>query len=359
MWKFARWIILPVGLAVLAFLAFRMPALQQTISRRVIESRLVEQRDALFEPNALRVLLCGTASPLPHPTRASACTAVFAGGRVWIVDAGPRSANRLGLIGLDAGRIGTVLLTHFHSDHIGDLGELNFQSWASGRPAPLEVYGPPGVERVVAGFNEAYALDSAYRTAHHTPEFMPPELAVMAPIAIEEPKYGEGPRTVFEQESLTITAFPVRHDPVRPAYGYRFDYRGRSVVISGDTAKSPSLIAAAQGADLLIHEAQANHLVKTVGEIANKVDRPRVARIMEDILDYHTTPIEAAQSANEAGVQLLVMTHLNPPPPNRFAEGVFSQGVEEVREESGWLLGEDGMLITLPADSETIEVSQL
>jgi ribonuclease Z len=64
-------------------------------------------------------------------------------------------------------------LPHFHSDHIGDLGEFNMNTWAMGRPGPLRVYGPPGVERVVAGFAEAYALDTQYRIAHHGTEFLP------------------------------------------------------------------------------------------------------------------------------------------------------------------------------------------
>jgi ribonuclease Z len=163
---------------------------------------------------------------------------------------------------------------------------------------------------------------------------------------------------ILEHEGLRISAFPIDHRPIVPAYGYRFDYRGRSVVVSGDTAKSASLVAAAKGADVLVHEAQANHLIAIVGEAAAAVGRDRVAKIMADIPSYHTTPVEAAEQANAAHVRLLVLSHLNPAPPNRFAAHAFVRGVSEVRPE-GWVMGDDGLLIELPAGSEAVKMRRL
>ncbi len=349
------------GLAVVGSLAmlllFRVPAVQDAVLRRVITRLVSQTADDLFADDALRVALCGTSAPLPHPTRAKACVAVFAAGKMWIVDTGPGSWNRLALMRVDGKRIGAVLFTHFHSDHIGDLGEFNLQTWGAGRPAALRVFGGPGVERVVAGFQEAYALDTGYRVAHHGAEFLPPERERMQAIAVDA-RHDAGPVPVLEEGGLKITAFAVDHQPVEPAYGYRFEYRGRSVVVSGDTAKSKNLIAAAHGADVLVHEAQANHLIAMIGEAATAAGRERVAKIMHDIPSYHTTPVEAAEAANEAGVKLLVLYHLNPPPPNRVAEQVFVRGVSNVRP-SGWVVGDDGLVVELPAGSDVVNTREV
>jgi ribonuclease Z len=169
---------------------------------------------------------------------------------------------------------------------------------------------------------------------------------------------GAGLVPVLEEGGLRITAFPVDHRPIVPAYGYRFDYRGRSVVVSGDTVKSPGLSAAARGADVLVHEAQANHLVAAIGDAAEAIGGERVTTIMRDIPSYHTTPVEAAEIANAARVRLLVLSHLNPPPPTRIAQLVFERGVARVRP-TGWAVADDGLTIALPAGSDTLEITHL
>jgi ribonuclease Z len=356
--RVAGWLIglVVVGVVAVAVLT-RVPAVQDAILARAIPMLVGRTADHLFADDALRVVICGSSAPLPHPTRAKACVAVLAAGRFWVVDTGPQSWNRLALLRVDGKRIGGVLYTHFHSDHIGELGELNLQTWGAGRPEPLRVYGPPGVERVVHGFQEAYALDTGYRVAHHGADFLPPERQKMVAIAVDAPP-GAAPVTVLEDGGLTITAFSVDHQPVVPAYGYRFEYKGRSVVVSGDTAKSASVVAAAKGADVLVHEAQSNDLIARIGRAAATLGRDRVVKIMADIPSYHTTPVEAAEVANEAGVRLLVLWHLNPPPPNGFIERVFTRGVDAVRP-SGWILGDDGTLVELPASSATITIGAL
>jgi ribonuclease Z len=251
-----------------AVVGLRVPMVQNLMLRRMVAHRMRMAPPHLFDDDALRVLLCGTSSPMPHPTRAKACVAVFAGGRFWVLDVGPGAWNRLALWQVDGRRIGGVLLTHFHSDHIGELGEFNMQTWVAGRERPLRVYGPPGVERVVRGFSEAYALDSAYRTAHHGADFLPPDVGRMEAVPVPGPAAGTGPAVVLEDNAMRITAVAVDHAPVRPAYAYRFDFGGRAVVVSGDTVKSVSLIAAARGADVLVHEALANHLVALLREEA-------------------------------------------------------------------------------------------
>jgi ribonuclease Z len=352
------------ALVAIFFWMIHIPAVQDAIFRRVIARTLASTRNDLLAPDALRVALCGTGNPLADRERAAACTAIFAGGNIYLVDIGPGSWKNLALWRIPAPRVAAVMFTHFHSDHIGDLGELNIETWAQGRDHPLRVYGPVGVEQVVDGFEQAYSLDEGYRIAHHGAALMPPANWQMQPIAVKidtppgvSPCAG-GSATVLEENGLKVTAFTVDHTPVAPAYGYRFDYKGRSVVISGDTVKCANLVAQATGADVLIHEGQAAHLVKLIQEAAEAMGNARAAKIMSDIRRYHTTPVEAATEANQAGVALLVLSHIGPPTPNMLAKITFMRGVADVRPH-GVILGYDGLLLTLPADSKEIETSSL
>lgn len=331
-------------LALFASVAGRLPAVQDALFARTVEKIFSRDVSALFDADGLKVFFCGTGSPLPSKKRAQACTAVFAGDRYFLVDAGTGGWETIQSAGIPAQKLAGIFLTHFHSDHIGDLSEANLNSWVTGRPAQLSVYGPTGVERVVAGENEALALDNSYRTAHHGPEIAPPQTAGMVATAFD----ATAPIVVYEQDGLKVTAFPVKHDPVAPAVGYRFDYQGRSVVISGDTAYTQSLVDAAKGADLLIHEAQANHMVAKLRAGAAGAGLKNAAKIFGDIPSYHTSPVEAAKAANEAGVKMLILTHLTPAPDNVIAKRIFMRGVATVRPK-GVVLAEDGMLVTLPS----------
>jgi ribonuclease Z len=165
-----------------------------------------------------------------------------------------------------------------------------------------------------------------------------------------------GTATVLEENGLKVTAFTVDHAPVAPAYGYRFDYKGRSVVVSGDTKPCANLVAVSKGADVLIHEGQAAHLIKLIQEAAEHLGNARIAKIMADVRRYHTTPVEAASEANQAGVQLLVLSHIGPPTSNLLARIAFMRGVADIRPH-GVVLGYDGLLLTLPSGSKDIETS--
>ncbi len=334
-----------LALVAAMFLAFRIPAVEDRLFDAELRRIFAPKAAALLDEGGFGVFFCGTGSPLPSTARAQNCTLIFAGGRYFLVDAGTGSWETAQLAGFPGERLGGIFLTHFHSDHIGDIGEAALGSWVAGRDAPLAIYGPEGVDRIVRGLNEAYALDSAYRTAHHGKGVAPPRSAGLAARAFD----GSGPLKVFDADGLVVTAFPVAHDPVRPAVGYRFDYRGRSIVLSGDTAYAESLVAAAKGADMLIHEAQANHMVGKIGASSAKAGDARLAKIMADIPAYHSTPVDAARAANEAGAQLLLLTHLTPAPDNGVAKRIFLRGVSKERRR-GVRLAEDGMAVILPEE---------
>lgn len=345
-------------LAGASLLLLSRPGVQDALMERIARAHMDPAlRADLFKDDALRLVVCGSSSPLPSENRARPCLMVIAGERYYIVDTGPGSWNRLALLRIPAERIGGVLFTHFHSDHIGDLGEFNMQTWVGGRPGPLPVYGPEGVERVVAGFQEAYTLDNGYRTAHHGAALLPPERGLMQAHTLALDANG-GMTPVLQDGELQVRVFPVTHKPISPSVGYRFDYKGRSLVISGDTVRDAHLLAAARGVDLLAHEAQNQEMVARMKQIAGSLQRPRLEKVFGDIPDYHTSPVEAAQLANEAGAGLLLFYHLTPPPPNRLAEAVFLRGVDAVRPK-GTVLARDGMLIELPTAGGAAQVRQL
>jgi ribonuclease Z len=330
--------------------------IESVLYERAADRALAGDRTELLDDGALHVILCGTGSPLADAERAGPCTAVIAGGSLYLVDSGPGSWEKVQLWRLPRARLAAVLLTHFHSDHIGELGEVVTQSWIGGRTAPLTVYGPPGVESVVDGFRRAYAFDEKYRIAHHGEEAMPATGAASVAATIQVPAAGESV-TVLDANGLVIRAFSVDHRPVEPAFGYRFELGGRSVVVSGDTGLSESLIANAKGADLLVHEALAAHMIERVRDIALGRGQQRLAKMMGDIIDYHATPAEAADIARRAGVRMLALTHLVPPPQNALVKRLFLQGSDASGIEL--VLGADGTHFVLPAGNQEIEIENL
>ena len=340
--------------ALAPILSIGCDAIQGRMMQQAARNATAPDHVEWLSDDALHVILCGTGSPIPAEGRAGPCTAVIAGGRFMLVDVGPGSYHSIGMRRLPRAHLTTVLLTHYHSDHIGEVGEIAMQTWALGRSEPLVIYGPPGLRRVVRGFEEAYALDTGYRVDHHGKDVMSPRLRRLRPSPVQIA--GDDVVTVFEDGDLRVRAFRVAHDPIEPAFGYRIDYKDRSVVVSGDTAKSENLERHAQGADLLVHEALAAHLLQRVRPALLDAGLARRAKIMDDVQEYHATPVEAAETAAGAEVDMLVLTHLVPAPPNAIAESLFLQGVDEVWNGEV-VLGEDGMHFSLPAGGSEIVVS--
>jgi ribonuclease Z len=300
------------------------------------------QRPSPFgEYDGLRVFLCGTSSPMPAEGRAQACVAILAGESLYLVDVGAGSVLTAMLGQLPLERLEAVFLTHFHSDHFAALPDFNLNSWVAGRPEPLVVIGPDGVSEVVDGLNQAYRLDREYRVAHHGADFLPPALGLMETRTIE---VGDN----LDFGDLTVRSYKVDHDPIKPAVAYRFGYRGRSVVISGDTILTPGLIEAAKGADLLLQDALSLPIIKTLEKATAGT---RLEHILADIQDYHAHVTDLEELVDESGVKQLAIYHMVPPPRNALFENIF------LREApSGTVLTEDGMLFELPVGSDDIKI---
>ncbi len=353
-----------IGIVALALAGgIGIKAFQSQIGTSLLKRAVAERagRDITIGlPDGLHIGLCGTGSPLPSPTRAGPCNVVIAGKHVFVVDAGEHSAPNIAMMGIPNAKIEAVLLTHFHSDHIDGMGPMMMLRWTgASAKSPLPIYGGEGVDKIVAGFNTAYSADFGYRTAHHGEALVPKEGAggVAMPFAL--PELGKGDSVVvYEADGLRVTAFRVNHGPIHPAVGYRFDYKGRSAVISGDTIKVPSVVAVAKGADLLVHEALQPKLLKllTAGLEAKGVKN--TAQLTRDIINYHTTPEAAAEVAKAAGVKQLVLSHIVPSVPSKFFYPAFL-GDAAKHYAGPIIMGEDGMMFSLPAGTKDIKQRQL
>lgn len=326
----------------------------ETMFRRTVEQNLGRDRAADL-PDGLHVHLCGTGSPMPDPSRAGPCLGVVAGDRAFVFDAGSGSARVLGRMGFPMSRLERVYLTHLHSDHFDGLGELLLQAWVGGgRSTPLPVAGPEGVGEIVDGFDAAYRIDSGYRVAHHGPEIANPAGYGGVAEVIETP--GDGGRIVLQDGDLTIRAITVSHAPVSPAFGYRIDYKGRSIALSGDTTYNQAFADAAHGVDVMFHESLSREFVSVMERTARARGQASVAKILSDIQAYHSTPEDAARAARDAGARQLILYHLVPPLPSPILYDAYLAGAPAVFRQVR--VGEDGMLVSMPVGTDDIRISR-
>jgi len=292
----------------------------------------------------MHIILFGSGGPLNNTKRVASSIGVIAAGEFILVDVGPGSYRNVDVMRMPVSYLSAIFLTHFHSDHIGDLGEANMSSWANGRAKALEIYGPEGVEKVVNGFIMAYELDTGYRIAHHGADTVIPEAGtpISKTISISDPNEAE---LFFDRNGLKVYAFEVDHSPVNPAVGYRFEYKGNVVVITGDTKKTEKLVKFCADADILFCEAISFDMLNTM--ISSPANLPeRMIKILKDIQDYHMSPVIAASLAKEANVKKIVYVHVTPPLLTSNIEENYLLGVREIFDGEV-VLGQDNMTFKL------------
>lgn len=345
-------VILVALIAVIGILGYSQRAtIAQGIMAKGLEARMSADIISGLD-DGLHLALCGAGGPMPAPKASGPCVAVVAGQKLFVVDAGTDGVRNLARMGYPAGEVEAVFLTHFHSDHIDGLGELATIRWVSvGNTRPLPVYGPEGVEQVVEGFDRAYAQDALYRHEHHGDTVAPLSGNGMDARPFSLPDYGEL-ETVYSEGEVKIQALLVDHAPVKPAVGYLVTYKDRTLLITGDTVKLDNIQTFAQGVDLLVHEALAPNLVNMMHESAKSTGNQVMAKITHDILDYHASPVEAAETARDAGVGHLLYYHIVPPLVFPGQEALWLDGADEVFAD--YTVGQDGTAFSLPAGSSEV-----
>jgi len=301
--------------------------------------------EKILNDDKLHIFLLGSGGPMNNEKRVASSIAIIAGGEFILVDIGPGTYRNIDLLRLPVTHLSEIFLTHFHSDHIGDLGEANMMSWVNGRTKPITVHGPEGVDKVVNGFIMAYDFDSRYRIAHHGKDFVPLEASVLLskPITLKD----DNERSLcFDKNGLKVFAFKVNHSPIEPAFGYRIEFKGNIIVITGDTIKTDNLVKHSEDADILFSEAISYELLNNLIENVRRVNLSRTVKLLTDIQSYHMDPITAAKLATEARVKKLVLVHVTPPLLNPKTESLYLDGISEYFDGEV-ILGEDRMRFNL------------
>lgn len=245
--------------------------------------------------DSLTVVLLGTGvGPPVNLQQFGASTLVVAGGERFLFDCGRGATLRLAQAGIPIGSLSRLFLTHLHSDHVIQIPDLLLTGWAGGRrTVPLEVWGPAGTTEMMDHLQQAFTFDIHVR--RDVDERLP-----AAGIQVVSHNVQEG--VVYDSGGVKVTAFLVDHGPVQPAFGYRVDYHGRSVALSGDTRVSENLVRSAHGVDVLIHE-----VIDPVA-LRSRPDHPSAA-IVDAIIAHHTTPEQAGEIFNRVAPRLAVYSH--------------------------------------------------
>jgi ribonuclease Z len=245
-----------------------------------------------IQAQGLKVTLLGTGSPIPIIDRFGPSTLVEAGAEKLLIDCGRGATSRLWQIHVALGAVTALFLTHLHSDHVVGIPDLWLTGWLppqfGHRTGPFRIWGPAGTKELMANLQKAFATDIQFRTL----DGIPPQGVAVLPRDITQ-------GTVFEENGVKVTAFEVDHATAKPAFGYRIDYGGHSVVFSGDTRPSENLIRFSKDADLLVHEVAwaRPDLLKT----------SEAARV---IIGLHTTPEEAGTVFSRVKPRLAVYSHV-------------------------------------------------
>lgn len=237
----------------------------------------------------MRVTLLGTGSPRPSVDRNGPAVLVEVGGEYLLFDTGRGVVQRLQQLDIRISDIHHVFLTHLHSDHISALDDIWLTGWIYQRPSPLNIFGPKGTKSFVHHLRQAYSYDVQLRNQYSGLDLN------SGSIITTDIK----PGVIYSENGIKVTAFLVDHKPVDPAYGYRIDFGERSVVISGDTTYSQSLVDHSVEVDLLVHE-----IMSVKKEILEK--NPRLQKIQR----YHTSPEQLAKVLSGVKPRAAVLTHV-------------------------------------------------
>ncbi len=335
-----------------AYFSLSNSSVQKFLLKSIFESRT----QSLFVSNEsinfdeLEIFFCGSGSPLSMMPEGAQCMAFIIGSDIYVIDNGENSFAKISN-NYPPQNIKAVFITHAHSDHIGDLDELNLRRWVSGAKTPLKVYGSSEIINVAEGINLAYQNDEMYRVDHHGVEFVPPQNRPMIPV-IHKP--ANTPQLIFEDENIKVESFLVDHYPVKEALGFRIFFGDKEIIISGDTEITDNVFSLVDGADILIHDGMIKEHVRFLEKVAKENNVYRAEIAFHDILDYHADVVDIKKNLEGKDLGLLIINHLVPaknPIGIRYMEDLFSGAPYD------FLLARDNDKIVISKNSDEITVN--
>ena len=278
-----------------------------------------------------RLILLGTnGGPRVTATRANAANVVVVNNQTYVIDCGYGVTRQLMAAGIPLQQIRTIFITHHHSDHVLELGPLLHNLWVCSLSEPIDVWGPPGLEQIIDSFFQSMRYDIDFRVESER------RIDLRRLVRVNE---FAASGVIFETDGLKVSAAKVNHPPLTHAYAYRFDAHDRSIVLSGDTAPCPEIVALAAGADVLLHEVL--HL-DGIDRLIVRV--PNAPRLREALLAMHTPTQAVGKVAAEAGVKTLVLNHFVPSDDSSITEEMWRTDAR--RDFSGHLIiGRDLQII--------------
>lgn len=268
-------------------------------------------RSTAAQNSATKLFLLGTGGgPRPRAANSAAAQVIVSGGMAYVVDCGDGVARQMVSAGVPLATLRHIFITHQHSDHNADYGNLVLLAWTAGLRTRVDTWGPPPLERMTTLFFEMNQYDIDTRISNEG------RVPLIPLVAAHELRAGGA---VMSDERMRVTATLVDHPPVVPAFAYRFDAPDRSIVISGDTAPSDNLVKLAAGADVLVHSVM---YPEAIDRLVAKV--PNAAALKESILAHQTSAEDAGRIAQEAGVKTLVLSHFVPPDDPAVTESMWA-----------------------------------
>jgi len=273
----------------------------------VADSELCESDWHMYYGVGMEVILTGTGSPIPDANRAGPSTLLKAGDTHILVDCGRGVVMRLAGAGTMPPFLAAVVITHLHSDHVCALNDVLTTHWVMTQGnGVLKVYGPPGTAEFVERQLHALERDIGYRIAHHEPLTEGPRVQVTE----------LNPGDSFAINDVQVTTAATMHEPVAPTIGFRFEHEGKTAALVGDTIPCDGVDALAADVDVYVQTVVRRDIVEQIPNV-----------MLQDILDYHSGVVEAAQTATRTGARRLALTHMVPAPtPEQYPEWIARAG---------------------------------